>query len=720
MRTRNSENRNMNRPRAKNKKKKTQNKYKRITKFMEAKLAGFFMIILLVFIVLSGRLIYIKATDGEKYTKISILRQPYGNTTIPYKRGDILDRNGTVLATSDIAYNLILDPAIILSKAEYLEPTLDAIIFCFPDLKKEELRTDIMDRSNSHYYVVAEKKYLSYEMTVAMNEILDNKKEHPFVKGIWFEETYKRRYPYNTLASSVIGFTEGTEGAMGIENSYNAYLKGTNGRKFGYVDEDNKMDPVLRKCVNGQTVVSTIDFTLQNICEKWIKAWKTEYNPARVAVVMADPNNGEILAMADDNSSFDLNEHDDVKDFYTQEEIQEAEEKAKKEAEEKGEDIKDWKSELLYKKWRNYCISDSYEAGSTIKPFTVATALEESKITQSQTFMCDGHEEVGGFRIHCHKRSGHGPQTTEQAIMNSCNDALMSMAFLTGKDLFCEYQSRFGFGMHTNIDLPFEASCAGLLFTPDNMADSSLATNSFGQNFNVTMVQMVAGFSALINGGNYYQPHVVKQILNADGGVAKNIDDTVIKQVVTKGTSDFLRHAMWQTTEAGTGKTAKVVGYRVGGKTGTAQHIDKTEDIYLLSFLGFAPYENPQVVCYVIVDVPQVEDKASSSYASRLFSAIMTEALPYLNIFPEEPVVSEPSTDVVPLPEQPEAPQPEQPEASQPEAPQPEAPQQDASVPDAGTTDGEQPSYSPSEDENYEEGGIIESENPEDAPDDGA
>ena len=660
-----------------NKRKRNENKFKRITRRMQSKLVGFFIGILLVLLVLSGFLTYYNVERGEEFAAQVLSKQTYGSSIIPYKRGDILDRNGNVLATSVKVYNLILDPYIILSKEDYLEPTLEALVTCFPDMSKEELRATIQGKPNSRYVVITEKKNLQYQEIAAMNDILTTKKEdNPYVKGVWFEENYKRMYPYDTLASSIIGFTEaGDVGRWGIEESYNDYLKGNNGREFGYVNEDNIMDPVQKSCVDGQTVVSTIDFTLQNICEKWVKNWKTEYNPTRVAAIIADPNTGEILAMADDNSSYNLNTPHDLTQFYTEEEVSAMTDTQK--------------VEKLSEKWRNYCISDSYEPGSTIKPFTVATALEEGKITENQTFMCDGNEVVGGFNIHCHKRSGHGIQTPEQAIMNSCNDALMSMAFLTGKTLFCDYQAKFGFGMKTSVDLPGEASCAGLLFSADNMADSSLATNSFGQTFNVTMIQMVAGFSALINGGDYYQPHVVKQILNADGGVAKNIEDRLIKQVITKETSDFLRHAMWQTTEAGTGKTAKVAGYRVGGKTGTAQHLDKSDNTYLLSFLGFAPYENPQLVCYVIVDAPNVPDGASSSYASKLFSAIMTEALPYMNIFPEEKVETEPSTE------------------AQPEAPQPETPAEGESE-SADENAEETPSYSPSDDENFAEGGLIE------------
>ncbi len=619
-------------------KKNKEKKEKKLTRRMRKRLVGLFVMVLLVLIALSGFMTYYNTQKGDEYAALVLSKQTYGSNVIPYQRGNILDTNGNVLATSVKVYNLILDPVIILSNEKYLEPTLKALTDCFPQLDKNTLTETIQTRSNSRYVITL--KELQYEEIKSLNDILTvNRDKNPYVKGICFEEEYKRMYPYNTLASTVIGFTEsGNVGRWGIEEYYNDYLNGTDGREYGYVNEDNIMDPVKKSETNGHTVVSTIDLTLQTICEKWIGKWVEEYHPETVAVIMADPNNGEILAMADNKNMFDLNNPRDLTRYYTQEEI---------DAMTEEEYLNN-----LSKMWRNYCISDSYEPGSPIKPFTVATALEEGKITTDQTFVCDGSEMIGGYKIKCHKTSGHGTLNVEQALMNSCNDAIMSIAFQIGKPIFCEYQSKFGFGMKTGIDLPGEASCENLIFSPDNMADSSLATNAFGQTFNVTMVQMVAGFSSLINGGNYYQPHVVKQILNSNGGVVENIDDTLIKQTVTAKTSDYISHALWQTIEAGTGGTAKVPGYQMGGKTGTAQHLDKTEESYLLSFLGFAPYDNPQVVCYVIVDAPQVPEPGSSSYACKLFSSIMGEALPYMNIFPTSPEEIETTT---PAPQEPES-----------------------------------------------------------------
>lgn len=610
------------------------NKGKRLrifTRSMKAKLARLFIGVLVALVGLGVVITRIYAKSGEKYEAIVLSQQTYSSKTLPYKRGNITDRDGNVLATSIKVYNMIIDPKVILTEnKDYLEPTVDALVKCF-GYSKDELTKLIQDNKDSRY--VIKEKQLKYEQIEEFKKLMSDTKNNPDVKGVWFEEEYKRMYPYSTLASGTIGFTvAGNVGNWGIEEYYNDYLNGIDGRKYGYVNEDNTMDPVVKEPTDGNTVVSTIDLNLQTICEKYIKQWVEEYHPTNVAVVMADPNTGEILAMADSNNMYDLNNPQELKGFYSDEEIKAMSDEQK--------------IENLSKIWRNFCVSDTYEAGSTIKPFTIAGALEDGKISKDQTFLCDGGERISGFYIKCHKTSGHGTLNVEQAIMNSCNDSLMQIAAFEGVDTFCKYQSIFGFGMRSGIDLPGEASCEGLLYTKDNMHVADLATNSFGQNFNVNMIQMVAGFSSLINGGYYYKPHVVKQILNSNGGVVANYDKELIKQTITKDTSDFLRQALVNTVNGGTGKTAAVEGYDVGGKTGTAQHHDKSDTTYLLSFLGFAPYDNPRVVCYTIVDAPQVDNPGSSSYACKLFSAIMTEALPYMDVFPTKEVqTTEPATE---------------------------------------------------------------------------
>lgn len=595
------------------------NRVKKVKKFkkrMKIKQMYVFVVIILALAILGIRVSIINYKSEDDYTKLVLEQQQESSTTIPFKRGDILDRNGNVLATSIKVYNLILDPKVMLTKEDYLEPTVKALLSNFEEIKEDDLRKVISEKADSSYVVYL--KELEYER---IENFLSEQNKNKLIKGVWFEDEYKRCYPYNELASGVIGFTEkGNAGRWGIEEFYNDFLNGTNGRRYSYVDKENQQVVEEKDAENGCNVISTIDMNLQEICQKWCETWDKEYKPKNVAIMLADPNNGDILAMVSSKNIYDLNNPRDLSRYY------------KKSTINKMSDKKQFNA--MNKMWRNYCVSDTYQAGSTIKPFTIAGALEEKKIDFEDKFMCDGGETVAGRYIGCHLRSGHGQVSVEQAIMQSCNDALMQIAEKETIPVFTKYQSIFNFGMKTGIDLPGETSCAGLLYTEDNMTEIDLKTNSFGQNFNVTMVQMVAGFSSLINGGYYYQPHVLKQVVSPNGAIEENFDKVLVKQTITDETSDFIRKSLMNVTIGGTGRTAQVQGYLVGGKTGTAQKQNKEEDEYILSFLGYASYEKPRVVCYVLVDAPDVPDPGSSSYASKLFSAVMTEVLPAMDIYP--------------------------------------------------------------------------------------
>jgi len=284
--------------------------------------------------------------------------------------------------------------------------------------------------------------------------------------------------------------------------------------------------------------------------------------------------------------------------------------------------------------WRNYCVSDTYEPGSPSKIFTVATALEEGVITGNESFFCDGVQEVGGWPIKCVKRTGHGNLTVAESLMQSCNDAMMQIAAMTGRDRFSRYQGIFGFGKKTGIDLPGEADTSTLVYNVESMKPADLATNSFGQNYNCTMIQMAAAYCSVINGGSYYEPHVVRQILNEQGAVVRKVDPNLVRETVAENTSSFIKNALFRTVSEGTGKAAAVAGYEIAGKTGTAEKYPRGTGNYLVSFCGFAPANDPQVLVYVTIDTPHVEDQPHSTYASGVFQKIMTDILPYLNIFP--------------------------------------------------------------------------------------
>ena len=596
---------------------------KRFSKLMQKKLVMLFVAIVLAFVFLVGRITYINAASGDKYTKVVLDQQQYDSRTIPFKRGDIVDRNGTKMATSERVYNVILDVKVMMSDKDYIEPTIEVLKDCF-GIEEDKVR-ELMDKSPSSRYNILQKG-VDYAKAKEFEKIDKDDKKYPDVKGIWLEEDYIRTYPYSTLASDVIGFTvDGNVGSNGIEASYNSILNGTDGREYGYLDDSSSFERTVKEADNGSTVVSTIDLQVQNIVEKHIlefnDAHKNETTPGEgsknTAVIVMNPQNGEILAEAS-YPNYDLNNPRDISKYYSEEELAAMSD--------------DEKIEKLNELWNNFCISDTYEPGSTFKPFTIAAGLETGILTGDENYVCGGVLHVGGHDIHCSNRDGHGPQTLKQSLENSCNVALMEIGQSIGTEEFCRYQKLFGFGEYTGIDLPGEGSTEGLLYTPENMDAASLATNAFGQNFNVTMTQMVAAFSSLINGGDYYKPHVVKQIQDDNGNVTENRDPVLMKKTVSKETSDILKDYMLGVVQEGTGSLAAVEGYDVGGKTGTAEKLPRGNGKYLVSFIGYAPQENPEVVVYVVVDEPNVPGQASSSYATELSSKIMTEIFPYLGI----------------------------------------------------------------------------------------
>ena len=594
---------------------------RKFSKTMQRKLVMLFAAIVLAFVFLVGRITYINAASGDKYTKLVLDQQQYGSRTIPFKRGDIVDRNGTKIATSERIYNVILDMKVMLSKEEYIEPTIQVLEDCF-GIAEEDVRTLVDKNPTGRYNIL--KKGVDYATAQKFNKIESDSEKYPNVKGIWLEEDYVRKYPYNTLASDVIGFTvDGNVGSNGIEASYNSILNGTDGREYGYQDESTSFEQTVKEPENGQTVMSTIDLQVQSIVEKHILEFNEEHkNQARegegsldTAVIVMNPQNGEILAEAS-YPNYDLNNPRDLTKLHTEEEL------AALSDEEKVKELNSL--------WNNFCISSGYEPGSTFKPFTISEGLDLGVLTGDESYVCNGVLHVGDHDIHCSNRDGHGTQSLKVALENSCNVALMQIGSAIGKEQFVRYQQLFGFGQSTGIDLPGEA--AGLLYSLEDMDSSTLATNAFGQNFNVTMTQLAASFCSLVNGGNYYEPHVVKQIQDENGNVTETKDPVLVRKTISKETSDIIKDYMYGVVEEGTGKSAAVEGYAIGGKTGTAEKLPRRNGKYLVSFIGYAPQENPQVVVYVVVNEPNAQGQANSGFATELASKIMGEIFPYLGI----------------------------------------------------------------------------------------
>lgn len=594
-------------------------KYKKFNGQMKASLTIVFFVIIVLFIALIGKIIVLNETNGERYSKAALSQQTYRSAIIPYKRGQIYDRNMTELAKSVKVYNLILDPSVMLEKETYKEPTIRALKTAF-GIEESEINQILKEKPKARYVVY--KKGLSYDEVQVFKDLVA---KNDFIKGVWFEDDYIRTYPQKTLASSVLGFTfKGNVGNSGIEGYYNGELNGSDGREYGYFDANLNLKTTVKPATNGNSIVSTIDANVQSIVEKHIKGFQEEVGSKHTAVMIMNPNNGEIYAMAS-NTSYDLNNPKDLSSLYTEKEV---------------EKMSDKELDKAYNElWRNFCISDTFEPGSTFKPMTVAAAMEEYMAKESDCFHCDGHESVLGVRIRCAKREGHGDISLAESIAFSCNDALMQIGAKLGSSNFIKYQKVFGFGTKTGIDLVGEAK--GIIYDEEHLKPVELATNSFGQSFNTTMVQLMSAFNSTINGGNYYKPHITKQILNENGAIIKNIEPELVRQTISESTSTFLRNAMHDTVTKGSAKTAAIEGYEIGGKTGTAQKLPRGNGKYLVSFIGFAPVEKPQVSFYVVIDEPNSDHQANSKYATTLAASIMEEVLPFLGIYKDTTLLEE-------------------------------------------------------------------------------
>ena len=633
-----------------NKNRRRYKKGKTFKKILREKLGVMIIIILLAFGGLCVRLVYITRDNQESYQKKILTQQRYDSTTLPFKRGTITDRNGTILAVSEKVYNVVLDCKVMLDDERSKEPTLSALAECF-GLSRSDLDAYVENNPNSQYYVL--KKRLTYdeispfldkEKEVAaeaaeFNKTADSDNQKGVINGVWFEEEYTRRYPNNSLACDVIGFT-GTDnnGTYGLEEYYNDELNGTNGREYGYLNDDATLERTTIAAVDGHSLVSTIDANIQAIAEKYILQFNEEYRDAaregagsyNTGCIIMNPNNGEILAMAS-YPSYDLNNPKDLSAYYTEEEIKEMQDN-------------NTYYDTLNQLWRNFCISDTYEPGSTAKTITIATGLETGKITGNETYQCAGGLQVADHYIRCNVRSGHGTLDVSGALEQSCNVALMEMGEAIGVKTMIKYENIFNLGLKTNIDLAGEARTASLVYNESTMGESELATSSFGQGFNVTMIEMAAAFSSIVNGGYYYEPHVVSKITNSTGDTVRNIEPRVLKQTISETTSAQMRQYLYAAVAEGTGKSARPAGYAIGGKTGTAEKVPRDHKHYVVSFIGFAPADDPQIVIYVVVDEPNAEGQgqAHATFATGIVKNILSEVLPYMHIgMTEEMTIAE-------------------------------------------------------------------------------
>ena len=617
----------------------------RFTFWMQKKLLILFLLVLMAFIMLSIRLILINRDKGNDYKKQVLSQLEYDSVTIPFKRGEILDANGTVLAISNKVYNVILDTKVLMDDETNLEPTLNALRTVF-GVDTGEVREYIMTHPNSSYYVLARR--LDYEQVEKFKALQADEENGSKIKGIWFEDEYKREYPNGSLACDVIGFTRSDNaGQYGLEEYYNDVLCGTNGRQYGYLNDDSNLERTTIPAIDGYNIQTTIDGNIQSIVEKYLLEFNEEYKDAvrpgngahNVGCIIMEVDTGNILAMAS-YPNYDLNDTRNTDNLIGMPELNEKNQRTGEYL--TADMIRMMDDETMYRHldalWKNFCIVDTYEPGSVSKPFTVAAALETGAIMGDEKFNCEGRLEVGDYKIKCHQIYGDGNISVAEGIERSCNVVLMNVAFKLGKDRFIDFQHLFGFGLKTNIDLAGESRTASLVYNKDNIRQTELATCSFGQGFNASMIQVITGFCSLINGGYYYEPHVVSRIMTSDGATVENITPRLLKQTISQSTSDkILEYCnLVVTGEKGTGKTARPPGYMIGGKTGTAETLPRGNKEYVVSFMGYAPADDPEIAIYVVVDRPNAAQQDDAKFATRIVRKILMEALPYLNIFMTE------------------------------------------------------------------------------------
>lgn len=572
------------------------------------------------------RLTQLSIIDGKALAEKAV-EQQLNDTTINARRGTIYDATGKVLAQSATVWKIVFAPSNFKSdkQREITAKGLSKIL----NLDEADLLKKA--REKTHFVVV--KRQIESDVREKVLKLIDELEDEHGIKGVInLIEDYKRYYPYGDFASAVIGFTgSDDQGLSGLEYQYDDMLTGTAGRlvtaqnahgtamPFSY---EQKMD-----AVDGNSLVLTLDETIQHILEKYLEKGVEEnkvYN--RAVAIMMEVKTGAVLGMAVEGG-FDLNKPFEVADKKVRAEIEALPEKDRAAAE----------NAALAKQWRNKAVSDTYYPGSVWKIITSSIALQENLVNESSRFSCSGSYVPfeGARRISCHKHGGHGVQTFEQAIWNSCNPAFMQIGNLIGAQRFWKYYQAFGFSEKTGIDLPGESE--DIFFNADgSMGPMDLAVASFGQNFSITPIQLVTGICAVANGGDLMQPYLVKEIKDSEGETVKKINPTVKRHVIDEGVSKKMCEILEENAVSGAAKNGYIPGYRIGGKTGTSEKLtdsnaDGVED-YISSFCGFAPADDPQVALIVYFDTPTGDNYYGAAVAAPVFAEIMAEVLPYLGV----------------------------------------------------------------------------------------
>ena len=564
--------------------------------FNRKKVMIVFVSVFFIMMFLIGRLVYLMIFCSEYYgNKAENLHER--ERDIKAARGKLLDANGTVLATNKSVCTI----SVIHNQMEEPEKVIEMLVreLGIPEetARKRVEKVSSIERVKTNVAKETGDAIRAYGLS-----------------GVKVDEDYKRYYPYGTLASKVLGFTGAdNQGILGLEVKYDEYLQGTNGKILTLTDArgieienagESRLEPV-----NGYDLCLSLDYNIQMYCEQAAKKVCTKKSADSVSVIVMNPQNGELMAMVN-YPEFDLNNPFTL-------------------AGDTGEAVSaEEKQNLLNKMWRNQCISDTYEPGSTFKIITAAAALEEGVVKLDDAFFCPGYKIVEDRRIRCARTTGHGAETFETGIMNSCNPVFMELGERLGAENFAGYFKQFGLLSKTNIDLPGEAGT--IMHKTENIGPVELATISFGQSFQITPIQLVTTVSSIINGGTRVTPHFGVSVQDADGNTVKTFSYETHENICTAETSETMRYLLEKVVSEGTGKNAKIEGFSIGGKTATSQTLPRSDHKYISSFLGFAPADNPQVLVLVVINNPQ-GIYYGGTIAAPVAKEIFENILPYLD-----------------------------------------------------------------------------------------
>lgn len=566
--------------------------------FHKKKILVVFLAAFILILYLIGRLVYLMVFDAEYYQqKAEDLHER--ERDIKAARGEIIDRNGTVLATNrtvctiSVIHSQIENPEKVIEKlSEFLEMDADQV-------RKKVEKISSIERIQSN-----------------VDKRTGDKIRNLGLAGVKVDEDFKRYYPYNELASKVLGFTGGdNQGIVGLEVKYEKYLKGINGKILTTTDARGiELDGVAEDRLEpeaGNTLRISLDYTMQKYALQMAEKVRTEKQADKVGIILMNPQNGEIYAMVN-VPEFDLNQPFMLNN------------------EETGENLTDeQRQDALNQMWRNGCINDTYEPGSTFKIITALAGLEEGVVHLTDQFSCPGYKVVEDRRIRCHKVGGHGAENFVQGIQNSCNPVFIEVGLRIGVDRFFDYFRQFGLMDLTGVDIPGEAGT--IMHKKENVGQVELATISFGQSFQITPIQLATTVSALVNGGRRVTPHFGMEVLSAEGKKVKTFRYNAKKHIVSEKTSQTMRELLESVVAEGSGKNAYVEGYRIGGKTATSQTLPRSANKYISSFVGFAPADDPQILGMCVIYNPQGV-YYGGTIAAPVIGKIFENILPYLGI----------------------------------------------------------------------------------------